>query len=186
MMRDNLVLADIFSITRTDKGSAIFIRPKNSPNVVPIIIGSLEAQSIIIGSRKDIDVDRPLTHDLILKIFKQLKLSVECVNIDRQDDAIFYATIVLLKGNRHIKLDSRPSDALGILARVNCPLYINKNIVENSGVEIDSLEKEIMSDLMLDDTRDELQELEHQLTIAIKDENYEEAARIRDKIRRLQ
>ena len=180
-----LVEAEIWTVARTDKGNAVLVKPIGSERAVPIFIGQLEAQSILIGLG-NVPMPRPLTHDLFITVMEKLNATIERVDITELRDGTFYARIVLKQGLKKIVIDSRPSDALGITARIHCPLYIAEGIVEEAGIAINLITEEEPSMEMPDPAEIEKTRLEEELQRAVEDENYEEAARLRDKINQLQ
>ena len=180
-----LVEAEIWTVARTDKGNAVLVKPVGSERAVPIFIGQLEAQSILIGLG-NVPMPRPLSHDLFITMMEKLNATIERVDITELRDGTFYARIVLKQGLKKIVIDSRPSDALGITARVHCPLYISESIVEEAGIAINLITEEEPSADMPDPKEIEKNRLEEELKKAVDDENYEEAARIRDKINQIQ
>ena len=180
-----LVEAEIWTVARTDKGNAVLVKPVGSERAVPIFIGQLEAQSILIGLG-NVPMPRPLSHDLFITMMEKLNATIERVDITELRDGTFYARVVLKQGLKKIVIDSRPSDALGITARVHCPLYISESIVEEAGIAINLITEEEPSSDMPDPKEIEKNRLEEELQKAVEEENYEEAARIRDKINQIQ
>lgn len=179
-----LVEAEIWTVARTDKGNAVLVKPIGSERAVPIFIGQLEAQSILIGLG-NVPMPRPLSHDLFVTMMEKLNATIDRVDITELKDGTFYARIVLKQGLKKIVVDSRPSDALGITARIHCPLYIAESIVEEAGIAINLITEEDPKVDVPDPSQIERDRLEQELQKAVDDENYEEAARIRDKINEL-
>lgn len=179
-----LVEAEIWTVARTDKGNAVLVKPIGSERAVPIFIGQLEAQSILIGLG-NVPMPRPLSHDLFITMMEKLNATIERVDITELRDGTFYARVVLKQGLKKIVIDSRPSDALGITARIHSPLYIAEAIVEEAGIAINLITEQDPSVEMPDPAEIEKNRLEEELQKAVDDENYEEAARLRDKINQL-
>ena len=163
-----------------------------SDRAVPIFIGQLEAQSILFGLAS-VPVPRPMTHDLFISVLEKSNISVERVEITDLKDRTFYSRLVLKQGLKRIVVDSRPSDSLGVASRVHCPVYIAESIVDEAGVAVNLIsddEVQLQSDehdagdegAKPDDRRSEL---EAELQKAVDAENYEEAARIRDRLKEL-
>ena len=178
-----LVEAEIWTVARTDKGNAVLVKPLGSERAVPIFIGQLEAQSILIGLGK-VPMPRPLTHDLMLSVMEKVSMTVERIEINDLKDATFYSRIVAKQGAKKYVFDSRPSDALGIASRVQCPVYIAEYIVDEASIPISMINE---SDQMTQSVSNSvLEELQRALDEAVQDENYEEAARIRDRIREVE
>ncbi len=178
-----LVEAEIWTIARTDQGNAVLVRPVGADSAVPIFIGQLEAQSILIGMG-NVPMPRPLTHDLFVALFKTLAVTVEKIEITSLKEGTFFSRIILKYRDREISVDSRPSDALGIAARTKCPIFIDERIVDEAGVQLSSItEKAPPTEEEVIESR--LALLNRELELAIEVENYEEAAHLRDRIKKL-
>lgn len=183
-----MVEAEIWTVARTDKGNAVLVKPIGSDRAVPIFIGQLEAQSILFGLA-NVPVPRPMTHDLFIAVLEKTNVAIERVEITDLKDRTFYSRLILRQGMKKIVVDSRPSDSLGVASRVHCPVYIAESIVDEAGVAVNlitedeaQLKPESDSPVAPEDERRELEEL---LKHAVEEENYEEAARLRDKISNL-
>lgn len=175
-----LVEAEIWTVARTDKGNAVLVKPLGSERAVPIFIGQLEAQSILIGLGK-VPMPRPLTHDLMITIIEKLGMNIERIEINDLKDATFYARIITKQGMKKFVFDSRPSDALSLATRIKCPVYIAEYIVDEASIPLSMISD---SDQMSQSVSSSvLEELQRTLEAAVEEENYEEAARIRDRIR---
>jgi uncharacterized protein len=177
-----LVEAEIWTVARTDKGNAVLVKPIGTERAVPIFIGQLEAQSILIGLG-NVPMPRPLSHDLFVSMMEKLNSTIDRVDITELKDGTFYARIVMKQGLKKIVIDSRPSDALGITARLHCPLYIAESIVEEAGIAINLITEESDAKVDTPDPNEmERSRLEDELQRAVNEEDYEEAARLRDQI----
>lgn len=178
-----LVEAEIWTIARNDQGNAVLVRPLGSDMAVPIFIGQLEAQSILIGMG-NVPMPRPLTHDLFVTLFDRLNTKVERIEITSLKEGTFFSRIIMnFKDVEHV-IDARPSDALGIATRTKCPIFIDEAIVDEAGIMLSSItEKKLPSreEVLVS----ELHLLQKELEKAVDLENYEEAARLRDLINRL-
>lgn len=111
----------------------VILKDLASNRYLPIWIGPYEADAITIHLQ-DVQVPRPLTHDLIVKVIEELDAKVEHVYVSDLSNDTFYARIVLKAGDREISIDSRPSDAVAIAVRVECPIYVNEEVMERAGV----------------------------------------------------
>ncbi len=181
-----LVEAEIWTVARTDKGNAVLVKPLESERAVPIFIGQLEAQSILIGLGK-VPMPRPLTHDLFLTVLEQLQVKIDRVEITELKDGTFYAKIQMRQDGKELSIDSRPSDALGLAARLHCQVFISDTVVEEAGIEINLITEEEPQLTVTETVQDsERGRLEEELAKAIEEEDYEEAARIRDRLNQLQ
>lgn len=133
-----LVRAEIWTIARTDQGNAVLIRPIGSEIAVPIFIGQLETQSILIGFG-DVTIPRPLTHDLMISLIKHLGAELLRIEITDLKEGTFFARLVMqstLIDESEFTLDCRPSDALALAVRLKCPVYISEQVVQEAGVSV--------------------------------------------------
>jgi bifunctional DNase/RNase len=148
----------------------------------PIVIGNHEAQSISIVL-EGISVKRPLTHDLFINIFSLIDVSLEFVEITRFNDGIFYAELNLLRENKQFVVDARPSDALSIAIRLNKEIRIPTNLFNSICINTNEIiDSEPIVEVSVDISKSDL---EMELKKALADENYEEAAKLRDKIEQM-
>ncbi len=111
----------------------VILKDLTSNRYLPIWIGPYEADAITIHLQ-EVQVPRPLTHDLIVKIIEELDARVERVYVSDLNNDTFYARIVLKVKDREISIDSRPSDAVAIAVRAECPIYVNEEVMERAGV----------------------------------------------------
>jgi bifunctional DNase/RNase len=111
-----LVEAEIWTVARTDQGNAILIRPLGAEVAVPIFIGQLEAQSILIGLG-NVPMPRPYTHDLFISLLNQSGMKLDKVEIISLKEGVYFAQLVLSKNEGTIILDSRPSDSIALAVR---------------------------------------------------------------------
>ncbi|MFW6123744.1 MAG: bifunctional nuclease family protein [Acidobacteriota bacterium] len=99
--------------------------------MLPIWIGVFEANAISLKI-ENIETPRPMTHDLIQNILKNLDAKLEKVVINDIRDNTFYAIIYCKHNNQSIKIDSRPSDAIAISLRTGTPIYVNDQVIEKA------------------------------------------------------
>ncbi len=179
-----LVEAEIWTIARTDQGNAVLIRPLGSESAVPIFMGQLETQSILIGMG-NVPMPRALTHDLFINLFKKLNVTILQIEIHTLKNGTFFSRLILKNKEETLEIDCRPSDALGLAVRIKCPLFIDEDIVDEAGIPINSItEKTVETTKEL--TKTELALLKLELDKAVEIEDYEEAAKIRDRIKILE
>jgi len=199
MGSNTFVRADVWTVAQTDQGNVVLIRPKESDLVVPIFIGQLETQSILIGLGR-VEMPRPLTHDLLMSVTAALGAELTRIEIRDLRDRTFFANVVIKSGDEEIILDARPSDAIALAVRTSAEVYIAEDIVETAGVPVDMIrESGTVNESSTDDgpvlagvdpplARDpgtERDALNAQLEAAIQSEDYERAALLRDRIRGL-
>ena len=194
----NLVqlLINGISYSQTQNGAyALILSELEGERKLPIVIGTNEAQSIAIAIEKEIKPPRPLTHDLFKNFCVRFDIKIKQVIIHKLVDGVFYSSVVCERDVIEEIIDSRSSDAIALAIRFEAPIYTYENILDKAGViiklekEIDerSLLKELFSDEKSEVASSELKEkttreLEELLKIAIQNENYESAAKIRDEI----
>ena len=167
---------------------------------IPLMIGAFEAQSIAIGIEK-MKPTRPLTHDLFKNFADHFDIKIEEVIINKFEEGIFYARLVCNHNGQRSEIDSRTSDAIALAIRFECPIYCNREIIKEVGIEMDEKnepeppETQQQTDEMpIEDTTKKthaskyqdylVEELEELLKKAVEEENYEEASIIRDEIKR--
>ena len=189
-----MVISEIWSILKTSHGNALLLKPKEADIAVPIFIGALELQSILIG-KEGMNLSRPHTHDLFINMLSNVNLSVKKVEVYELKDDVFHARLVITGGEytkeKPLILDSRPSDAFAIAARKKCPIYMASSIVEQTGVPlsffINDLEETADNQYISPFSENEITgNLREQLEQAIAEEEYEQAAEIRDLLKLLE
>lgn len=184
--------AEVWMVARTDKGNTVLVRPLNSDRAVPIFIGTLEAQNILLGMG-EVEIPRPLTHDLLLACLRDLGANLLHVEIHSLEEGTYFANLVVEGPKGRLLIDSRPSDALALAVRAECPIFLNEALLAEASVDISTIQAEedepagpaprTLSDEEVAAERKE--ELEKELARAVAEENYEEAARLRDQLKRL-
>ena len=109
----------------------VILKDVNSDTMLPIWVGAYEANAIALEIEK-IAPQRPMTHDLLKNVINQMGASVQRIVVTDLIDNTFYAVIELVMGERTIFLDSRPSDAIALALRTDCPIYVNEEVIKNS------------------------------------------------------
>ncbi|SHF17224.1 hypothetical protein SAMN02745195_02007 [Thermoanaerobacter uzonensis DSM 18761] len=118
------------AITMDVEGNfSVLLTDEEEKKVLPIVIGPLEAQNIAIPLQ-GITPPRPLTPDLLKSAIEQLGGKPEKVVITDLKDDTYYAELYIKQGDRVIKLDSRPSDAIALAMRTDIPIFINVRLAE--------------------------------------------------------
>jgi hypothetical protein len=141
MMDKGFVEVVVHGLTMDPKNNnpVILLKQKDGQKVMPIWIGLFEANSIAM-SLGEVDVPRPMTHDLLKSVLEQSGLNVERVAVTELKDNTFYATIFLRSNDSQIQVDSRPSDAIALAVRSQCPIFIMDSIFTQSSIDLDSIE----------------------------------------------
>ncbi len=178
------------SYSQTQSGAyALLLIEDNGERRIPIIIGGFEAQAIVI-KLENLEPPRPLTHDLFKKFADQFNIAVIEVMIYKLEEGVFFSKLVCNNGEKEYSIDSRTSDAVAIALRFGCPIYISEDILEkaqlsNSPSDTDLLSSDESGSKQSADSKygsfneDELYKM---IDEAVKTEDYEKAASIRDEI----
>ncbi|MDR2952473.1 MAG: bifunctional nuclease family protein [Treponema sp.] len=185
-----MYVSEIWSIIRTNQGNAVLLKPRGMEIAVPIFIGTLEMQAILIG-REKVKLPRPMTHDLFINMLNTVNLSIKRVEVNELKDDTFHSRIVITGGEytneKPLILDSRPSDAIALVTRERCPIYIASTVIEQTGIPlnffVEALEETARSPAEEENKQRSLRE---ELERAVAEEDYEQAAEIRDMLKLLE
>jgi uncharacterized protein len=179
------------SYSQTQSGAyALILIEENGERRIPIIIGGFEAQAIVI-KLENLDPPRPLTHDLFKKFADEFNITVSEVIIYKLEEGVFFSKLICNNNEKTYAIDSRTSDAVAIALRFECAIYIAEDILDKAGITINPTDGDIASSteseaiFKSDSSKygsysdDELYKL---IDEAVKTEDYERAASIRDEI----
>ena len=120
----------------------IILKDVQSDTMLPIWVGAYEANAIALEIEK-ISPPRPMTHDLLRNLIKELGLEVERVVVTRLQDNTFFAEIEMRTTDKSLmRLDSRPSDAIALALRVDCPIFVDMEVIKASRNTMPSEETE--------------------------------------------
>ena len=111
----------------------VILKDVNGGSVLPIWVGIYEANAIALEIEK-VTTPRPMTHDLIKNLLLGLETRVHKVVVNELRDDTFYAVFWLEREGQVISIDSRPSDALALALRVDCPIFVEDEVLKNSKV----------------------------------------------------
>lgn len=109
----------------------VILKDVNGNAILPIWVGIYEANAIALEIEK-VTTPRPMTHDLIRTVLSGLETGVRKVVVSELKEDTFYAVIWLEKDGKLISIDSRPSDALALALRVDCPIYVEDSVLSSS------------------------------------------------------
>lgn len=166
------------SICAPNQGYVVILHEKDGDRWLPIFIGAAEAQAISLllqGTR----YTRPLTFDLFYNLLDAADAHVQKVAVTELNNNTFYAIVDMKTYSGDVKIDARPSDAIALALRSNVPIFVAKDVMDSASVVEEPSESQ-------DTPYDEIASLNRQLSEAIETESYEEAARLRDRIRELE
>ena len=134
----------------------IILKDVNGEAMLPIWVGAFEANAIAVEIEK-LATQRPMTHDLVKNIIWELGASVKRIIITDLVDNTFFAIIELNRNGEVFMIDSRPSDAIALALRADCPIYVNDEVIRNSSaaiVEESESEPNDWPDELIDDASD--------------------------------
>jgi len=160
-------------------GFVVILKEENGDKLLPIFIGAAEANNIhlLLQGTKYM---RPLSYDLFHNLLEMANANIEEVVVTNLKDNTFYAEISLITadGYKH-EVDARPSDAIALAIKNKCPIFVNQSIMDEAGYYG---KQQMGTDRTADDLELRIKNLSLRLADAIENENYEDAARIRDMI----
>jgi bifunctional DNase/RNase len=107
----------------------IVLKDVASETVMPIWVGIFEANAIALEIEK-VAPPRPMTHDLTRNLIQNLNAKLERVVISELKDDTFFAVLWLRQGDEQMVLDARPSDALALALRADCPIYVTEEVMQ--------------------------------------------------------
>ncbi len=112
----------------------IVFREKKGNRLLPLVIGLPEAQSIQLRVR-EVETPRPMTHDLMTHVIRDLGASIQNIVIDRMDQQTFYAKMNLQKSSgESISIDARPSDCIAMALRAGAPIFAESKVMQMASV----------------------------------------------------
>lgn len=188
------------SYSQTQSGAyALVLGEDGGDRRLPIIIGGFEAQSIAIALEKDVNPPRPLTHDLFKNFADHFHINIKEVVIHKLQDGVFFSILVCEQNGEEEVLDARTSDAVALAIRFDCPVYTYREILDKAGIilkesgqtEAPRPTRKTASSPGTATTsksskgslkNQSMDQLHQMLDKAVKSEDYELAARIRDEI----
>lgn len=193
------------SMTQTHN-YAVVLGERNGSRRLPIIIGAFEAQAIAVAIERMLP-NRPLTHDLFKNTLDSFNIGLKEVIISNLLDGVFYAKLICNKDGEIYEIDSRTSDALAMAVRFDCPIYTYEFILEAAGVVLEEPEETANNPSgsskskavktsssgggRASDSKGQLahlsmDELNRMLEEVLNNEDYEQAALIRDEMKKRQ
>jgi bifunctional DNase/RNase len=111
----------------------VILKEKGTNRYLPIWIGPAEADAIAV-KLQNVELSRPLTHDLLQSVISTLGASVDYIVVSGLKEDTFYARLALSVDGVKLDIDSRPSDALALAVRVGAPIYAEESVLEKAGI----------------------------------------------------
>jgi len=124
---------DSIRVSLMSQQRIVILRERDAERYLPIWIGIFEAESITIALQ-EVEVARPLTHDLLRNVFQQLDARIVRVEVISLRDDTFFGNIVAEVNGRTLNIDSRPSDALAIAVRAHVPIMVAPDVMDSAGI----------------------------------------------------
>jgi len=115
---------------------AVVLRVKDSNLFLPIFVGHFEVEAIRL-KLMDIEVQRPMTHDLLDSIIYNLGATVDKIIVSELKEDTFYAKIIVNYDSRTFEIDARPSDAIALAVRSGASIFAEESVLEKAGVNIE-------------------------------------------------
>jgi bifunctional DNase/RNase len=121
-------------ISETHDNQVIVLRERNGPRLLQIVIGLNEA--IAIDRRlKNVQLERPMTHDLLANVVEQMNGEIEKIVINDLRRHTFYAKLVIRHHGQLIEVDSRPSDAIAVGVGYDTPIYVEEHVLKEAATQ---------------------------------------------------
>ena len=122
------VVIDSVRVNLMSPQRLVVLREINGERYLPIWVGPYEAEAITIALQ-EMEMSRPLTHDLIRNILTTFNTRIVRIEITAMRDDIFYGNIVAEQNGREINIDSRPSDAIALAVRAHVPILVEPEVM---------------------------------------------------------
>ena len=155
-----MVKVEIFgmALDETGKSPIIVLKDEAETRVLPIWIGTMEAMAISMAINK-VEFPRPMTHDLLLNIIGQMGGSVNRVEVTDIEKGTFFAEIVVDMKSETRRIDSRPSDAIALAVRTECPILVGEEVMAQAGAPFPEHAETVITTEDSDKWLDELDKL---------------------------
>jgi len=183
-----MILVNIMNVSLSNMGFVVFLRSGTGADkrTLPIFIGATEAQAIALYL-DHVTVPRPLTHDLLKTIMDNLECRMKRVEICALRENTFFAKLITEWNGMESEIDARPSDAIALALRFAAPIYVADEIMETAGVMFNETAKGGTGP-NAEPTSPQLapaEALKEKLAKAVAEERYEDAAALRDELKKL-
>jgi bifunctional DNase/RNase len=189
MKAKTMIHVKVAGLSLSNMGFAVLLRGDQDPRTLPIFIGGAEAQAILINL-DNLQVPRPLTHDLLKSILDCVECRLKRVVINDLVESTFHAVLVVEHDGIETEIDSRPSDAVALALRCASPIYVVRGVMDKAGLLMDDKDTHRPAKAGAkpgrEDDKSGLVQLKAQLEQAVQQERYEDAARLRDEIKKLE
>src|SRR5207248_807522 len=128
----------------------VILKEKQADRYLPIWIGPFEANAIAMKIQ-GMAPERPITHDLMRTTFSELGVSVSRIVVTSLTEEVFFARLHLRQDGRELDIDSRPSDAIALAVRFECPIFVASEVLDRAGVIPEKEEEDASADKLDED-----------------------------------
>ena len=173
------IKAEIWTVGKTDKGIAALLRLPSSARCVPVYVDSSEAQAIL-TSLAGVKEQPPHLSEVLNSFSRAVSVKPESIEILKSGSPGQYRSIVHFAGNEsRFSLNTRTPDALALALRAGIPIFLEENISEEDSISVSLAEPEMPF-------ATQLSRLQEELSRRVNEEDYEQAAKIRDRIHQIE
>jgi bifunctional DNase/RNase len=127
------VVIDSVRVNLMSPQRLVVLREVNADRYLPIWVGPYEAEAITVALQ-EVEMARPLTHDLLKNVFSTFKARIKRIEIVSLKEDIFYGNIVADAEGREVNVDSRPSDAIALAIRAHVPILVDESVMSGAGI----------------------------------------------------
>lgn len=128
------VVIDSIRVSLMSQDRVIVLREEGAERYLPIWIGPFEAEAIRV-ELQGTEITRPLTHDLLKTVIRELGGEVEQIVVSDLRNDVFYARLMVRADGKQIEIDSRPSDAIALAVRLSTPIFVAESVLEKAAIE---------------------------------------------------
>jgi bifunctional DNase/RNase len=127
------VVIDSIRISLISQHRIVMLRDVDGDRQLPIWIGPCEAEAITI-ELQDVEIARPVTHDLLKSVIDEMKGTVSHILINELRDQVFHARLFIDQGGEMLEIDCRPSDSIALAVRAKVPIFVDEAVMEEAGI----------------------------------------------------
>ncbi len=183
-----MISVKVDNLSISNVGFVLLLKGDGDERTLPIFVGVPEAQAIALHLNK-VNTPRPMSHDLMKNMLDVMEGRLDRVEVWDLSNGTFFGKLVVVFEGQTLEIDSRPSDAVALALRCKAPIFVADKVMEEAGVV---LESDVLDNEDDDEARpteaeihkDPVDALRSELLRAIKEERYEDAAGLRDKIKK--
>jgi bifunctional DNase/RNase len=146
------VTVDSIRVHLPTQQHVVILKERHADRYLPIWIGNFEANAIAMKIQ-GVTPDRPITHDLVRATFGELGITINKIVVTALSEEVFFARLHLRQNGKELDVDSRPSDAIALAVRFECPIFVASEVLDRAGVIPEKEEEDAGSEEKLDEDR---------------------------------